>query len=220
MPELRFQVEGVEPERFAPEPQLRFRLAVSEARADDAEPTPIHSVLLRCQVRIEPGRRRYAAEEQARLLDLFGTPERWGQTLRPMPWAQVVTLVPAFRGEGTADLLVPCSFDFNLAATRYFAALEDGEIPLGFLFSGTIFYEGPEGTLQVAQIPWESESRFRLPEATWRAMMDLHHPNTAWVGLRRDVFDRLDRYRRLGGHPTWERALERLLASAEEPVTP
>ena len=45
-------------------------------------------------------------------------------------------------------------------------------------------------------------------------------PNTAWLCLRKDVFDRLDRYRRDNGLPTWERALERLLASAEEAVPP
>ena len=125
--------------------------------------------MLRCQVRIEPARRRYTPAEKERLLDLFGTPERWGQTLRPMLWTHVSAVVPPFEGEAVVDLPVPCSFDFSLAATKYFAALDGGEIPLCFLFSGTIFYEAADGGLQVAQIPWEKEATSacrRRPGAT------------------------------------------------------
>ena len=100
MPDLNFQVEGAEPERFAAAPLLLFKLRVSEQAAPEAEPTPIHAVALRCQVRIEPARRRYSAAEQERLLDLFGTPERWGQTLRPMLWTHVSAVVPPFTGDG------------------------------------------------------------------------------------------------------------------------
>jgi len=220
MPDLSFRVEGAEPQRHAAEPTLLFKLRIAETVADGAQPTPIHSIVLRCQVRIEPARRRYDPRERERLLDLFGTPERWGQTVRPMLWRHVSAVVPAFEGVGAADLAVPCSFDFSLAATRYFAALEEGDLPLGFLFSGTIFYKAAEGALQVAQVPWDKEASFRLPVATWRGLMDLYYPNGAWLSLRKDVFDRLDRYRSRGGHPTWEQALERLLAAAEEPVMP
>ena len=102
---------------------------------------------MRCQIRIEPARRRYTDAEQERLLDLFGTPERWGQTLRPMLWTHAVAVVPPFIGTAVADLPVPCSYDFSLAATKYFGGLEGGEIPLCFLFSGTIFYEAEDGAL-------------------------------------------------------------------------
>jgi hypothetical protein len=220
MPDLDFRVEGAEPQRFAASPLLLFKLRLDQALAPGAPSTPIHAVALRCQVRIEPARRRYEAGERERLLDLFGTPERWGQTLRPMLWTHVGAVVPPFEGTGFAELAVPCSFDFSLAATKYFATLEGGDIPLGFLFSGTIFYEGAEGGLQVAQIPWEKEATFRLPAATWQILMDHYYPQSAWLCLRRDVFDRLDRYRSRGGHPTWEHALESLLAATEEPVSP
>jgi hypothetical protein len=246
MLDLNFQVEGAEPQRFAAAPLLLFKLRLSEAVAEGTRPTPIHTVALRCQVRIEPGRRRYHPSEQGRLLDLFGTPERWGQTLRSMLWMHVGAVVPPFvgtvvadlpvpcsfdlptapaRGRSNvdtvgADLPVPCSFDFNLAATKYFAALEEGDLPLSFLFSGTIFYEGVEGALQVTQISWEKEASYRLPASTWRELMDLYYPNSASVHLRKDVFDRLDQYRSRQGLPTWEQALERLLSAAEDPVTP
>lgn len=218
MPDLSFQVEGAEPERFAAAPLLHFKLHVTEAGGRGEEPTPIHAVVLRCQVRIEPGRRRYAAPEQERLFDLFGTPDRWGQTLRPLLWTHVSASVPPFVGECEMELAVPCSYDFSQAATKYFSALEEGELPLCFLFSGTIFYAGSSGALQVAQIPWEKEAYFRLPVATWQTLMEAYYPNSAWLCLRKDVFDQLNQYRSRHGCSTWEQALERLLSAAEEPT--
>ena len=212
MPDLRFQVEGADPERVAAAPLLLFKLRVTDAAP---APAPVHAVVLRCQVRIEPARRRYTAAEQGQLLDLFGTPERWGQTLRPMLWAYVSVALRSFTGGCEADLPVPCSYDFSLAATKYFAALEGGDVPLCFLFSGTIFYEGPGGAWQVGQVPWDREANFRLPAATWQALTDQYYPNSAWLCLRKDVFDRLARYKSRQGLPDWEEALERLLSAAE-----
>src|SRR5690242_15190138 len=126
MPDLSFQVEGAVPERFAAAPLLRFKLHITEAGGGGTEPTPIHAVVLRCQVRIEPGRRRYVPPEHERLFDLFGTPDRWGQTLRPLLWTHVSASAPSFVGECAMDLAVPCSYDFSQAATKYFAALEEG----------------------------------------------------------------------------------------------
>jgi hypothetical protein len=218
MPDVHFRVEGAEPERFAAAPLLLFKLRVEQAVPVGFEPTPVHAIVLRCQVRIEPARRRYESAEQERLLDLFGTPDRWGQTLRPMLWTHVSAVVPAFTEACEVDVPVPCSFDFSLAATKFFCALKAGEVPLCFLFSGTIFYQEPGGALQVAQIPWEKEASYRLPAATWQALMDHYYPNSAWLCLRRDVFESLERYRSRAGLPTTEGALERLLSAATEPV--
>jgi hypothetical protein len=217
MPDLNFQVEGVIPQRHGVEPLLLFRMRITEVVTP--RPTPIHSVVLHCQVRIEPALRRYSDLEKGRLLDVFGTPERWGQTLRPMPWAHVTAVMPPFTGSGAIDLPVPCTFDFSLAATRYFGALDGGDIPLCFLFSGTIFYDA-ENALQVAQVPWQKEAHFRLPATTWLELMDTFYHNCAWLRLRKDVFDRLNDYKSFEGLPTWEHTLERLLAAAEGAVTP
>jgi hypothetical protein len=219
MPDLNFQVEGAEPLRFAAAPAMRFRLRISEAVAPGEEPTPVHSLALRSQVRIEPTQRTYTQVEKERLRDVFGTPERWGQTVRSMLWTHVAVSVPAFEGETSVDLPVPCSLDFSQAATRYFEAVDGGELPLCFLFSGTIFYRADHGGLQVTPVSWEKESAFRLPSSSWRALMDHYYPNTAWLGLRRDVFDRLDSFRSRHGLASWEGALERLLDAAEEPVS-
>lgn len=218
MPDLNFQVVGVEAEQFAATPTLLFKLRLQEAPAPGDPATPVHSAVLQCQIRIEPARRRYAAAEKERLVDVFGTPERWGQTLRPLCWTHVSVTVPPFSGAVIAELRVPCSYDFSLAATRYFAALDDGELPLCFLFSGTVFYEAADGGLHVARIPWEKEAYFRLPADTWRELMERYYPNSVWLCLRKDVFERFDQYRSREGIVTPEQALERLLSAAEVPT--
>jgi Family of unknown function (DUF6084) len=215
MPDLDFQVEGAEPVPLAVGPQLGFKLRICQRAAAGAV-VPIHAVALRCQIRIEPAKRRYQAEEGGRLLDLFDKPDRWSQTLRPMLWTHVSVVVPPFTDSIIVDLPVPCSFDFNVAATKYFYALEEGEVPLSLLFSGTVFHEVEDAGLQVAQIPWDKESTFRLPVRTWKEMMDRYYPNAAWLSLRRDVFDRLYQYKSRQGVPTWEQALEQLLALVEK----
>ena len=212
MPDLNFRVEGAAPDHPAAGPLLRFTLRVAETGS-----APIHTAVLRCQVRIEPARRRYAAGEEAGLVDLFGAPERWGQTMRPLVWTHAVAVVPPFTGSASVDLPVPCSYDFNVAAVKYFDALEEGEIPLCFLFSGTVFYQADDGALQVGQIAWEKEATYRLPVAVWKDLMGRYYPNSAWLSLRKDVFDRLGRYKSRQGLPTWEQALERLLAAAGGP---
>ena len=212
MPDLSFQVDGAEAVPFAASPLLVFKLRVTNT--DRAE--QIQTVALRCQIQIEATHRRYSPQEQERLLDLFGEPERWGQTLRTMLWTHASVIVKPFQGSALVDLPVPCTFDFNVAAAKYFAGLEDGEVPVCLLFSGTVFYEGGDGALQVSQISWEKEAKYRLPVRVWQEMMDHYYPNSAWLSLRRDVFDRLYQYKMRRGIPTWEQALESLL-NAEAP---
>ena len=210
MPDLDFEVERAEALPHAAAPELIFKLRITDTAGDAAMPIP--AVALRCQVRIEPTRRRYVGAEQEKLLDLFAEPPRWAQTLRSLLWTQTGLVVPAFTGRTVVDLPVPCTYDFNVAATKYFYALEDGEVPLCLLFSGTIFHVEEEGgPLQVSPISWEKETAFRLPVRVWKEMMELYYPNNTWLGLRRDVFDRLYRYKMKLGLPTWEQALERLL---------
>jgi hypothetical protein len=146
MPDVNFQVEGAEPMAYAASPTLAFKLRIAEALAE--APACIHSMSLHCQIRLEPAQRRYTPGEQERLVELFGEPRRWGQTVRSLLWTHVTTNVGGFSGQTVIDLPGPCTFDFNVASTKYFHALEDGRVPLSFLFSGTIFYaDGPEGAL-------------------------------------------------------------------------
>jgi hypothetical protein len=214
MLDLNFRVESVESCAHAAVPQLVFRLAITEAAATD-----IQSVLLKCQIRIEPTRRDYRAENPERLLEQFGPPSHWGKSMRSLLWTHVQAFVPGFTGRTTADLAVPCSFDFNVAATKYFAAMEEGEIPLEFLFSGTVFYLDGDGNLQVAPISLDKQAGFRLGVAVWKQMMDHYYPHSAWLCLDRDVFDRLLRYKAGSGLPTWEKVIETLLTRKTQQVT-
>ena len=206
MPDLEFQIEEAEAIQFAAVPTIFFRMRVTNRLPEEK----VHSISLRSQIQLEVTKRKYSNEDQANLRDLFGEPERWGRTLRTMLWTHVSSVVPEFDKETTVQLQVPCSFDFNVGATKYFYGLADGEIPLLFQFSGSVFYEVGDGGLSVAPISWDKEATFRLPVQVWRKTIDIYYPNSAWLCLRRDIFDRLYQYKVRNGIPTLEQALESL----------
>jgi hypothetical protein len=209
MPELHFQIEGAEAVPHAATPLIALKLLITNFPATEA----IHAITLRCQVQIEPAKRRYVPNEQEKLLDLFGTPERWGRTVKPLLWMNTSVAVPRFTGALLVDLELPCTFDFNVAATKYFHALDAGDIPVAVMFSGTLFYEGSDGALQISQVPWDREASYRLPVSVWKEMMEMHHPNSAWLCLRRDTFEQLYNYKVRHGLPTWEQAIAKALAT-------
>jgi Family of unknown function (DUF6084) len=213
VPNLDFRVAGAEVQEFAAVPSLLFKL-----RVENLEEEPIRSLSLNTQIRIAATQRHYDSAEQERLLELFGEPSRWKDTLRSLLWTHTVLQVPAFSGSTVADMPVSCTYDLEVVAAKYFYALEDGEVPLEFLFSGTVFYAGADGRLQVERISWEKEAEFRLPVRLWKEMMDHYFPNSAWIRLRRDAFDRLYDYKVRKGLPTWEAAVEALLRASEQEV--
>jgi hypothetical protein len=206
--DLAFSVLGARVEPYAASPVLSLRLKIAETSG-----VRIDAIALRVQIMIEPQRRRYEAPESEGLIDLFGAPSRYGDTLRPLLWTHVSTMVLHFSGETEIDLAIPCSYDLEVAAHKYLRALAGGEIPLAFFFSGTIFVAGDEG-VRSEFVPWSCEARFRLPVATWRATMDAHFPNTAWLRIGRDVYEQVDRFRRERALPTWDAALSRLCEQA------
>jgi hypothetical protein len=193
LPDLHFSVDKAQPVRFAAAPMLHFTLRLTEA-----ENQSVHAIALRCQIRIDPA--------------------RWGQTLKSLLWTHAAVVVPPFDGTTTVDLPVPCSTDFNLAASKYFYALEDGEVPLTLLFSGTVFYKDSDQSLQIAQIPWDKDVRFKLPVSVWKEMMDHYYPNSAWLCLHKDAFDRLYQFKSRNGLTSWEAAIEKLLNKTDEQV--
>lgn len=215
MPELAFEVEGAAAVPFCATPTLGLDLRVVN-RMDDR----VQSVALDCQVRIEAHRRRYGQDERERLTELFGEPARWSQTVRSLLWTHAHASVPPFTGAVRVRLPVPCTADFNVVAAKYFHALDGGAVPISLLFSGTVFYSDAAGALTVARIPWSAEAAFDLPVGTWHELLDHYFPNTAWLTLRLDTFDRLQAYRARRGLPTWDRALEELLECAAEESLP
>ncbi len=206
-PELAFRVEGLAPLTPAAAPTLCFTLGIDAAGAQ-----PIRSVMLQTQLQIAARRRRYDAGAEAQLFELFGEPERWGTTLRTLPWTQVTTVVPAFSGSTTVELRVPCTYDFEVAASRYLLALHDGEVPLELLFSGTLFYADEDGRLQAGQISWNQEAEYAMPIAVWRATMDNHFPGCGWLRVGSESFARLASYRSRHALATWDDVVDRLLA--------
>jgi Family of unknown function (DUF6084) len=210
-PDLHFTIETAETLRFAASPHIVFKLRITAGA-----PRTIHTVILRCQIQLDVSRRRYTAEEQKRLTDLFGEPNRWGETLRPLLWTNTSIVVPSFDNSIVVDLPIPCTFDFNVAATKYFAGIETGEIPVSFFFNGTIFYEREDSALQVAQISWEKEASYRMPIRIWREMMDAYYPNTTWLCLQRDAFERLYAYKVKRGITTFDEALLQAIEPALE----
>ncbi|QGV77071.1 DUF6084 family protein [Streptomyces ficellus] len=209
MTDFSFACTGVRADPYAAGPTLVFRLRVTAS--DRAR---VHALALRCQLRIEPARRGYGDAEAGRLTDLFGERSRWGQSLNPVQFAQVSVMVPGFTGEVETDLVVPCTYDMDIASTRYFHALEEGEVPLLMLFSGTAF-TGAAG-FRVEPVPWDREAAFRMPVKTWREMVDQHFPGSGWIRLPRDTMDALLAHRSRRALPSWQATVEELLETAGE----
>ncbi len=216
MSDLRFQIVGARAEPYAAVPTLMIRVAIR-----DAGQASIHAIGLRIQIQIEAQRRHYSAAEEDRLYELYGEPARWGETLRTMLWTHVAAMVPAFDGAVEIDVPVACSYDFEVAASKYFHALDDGEIPLLLQFSGSVFAKGENG-FSVDQIGWNQEASYRLPVSVWRDLMNMYFPDSGWIRLRRDTFDALHRFRGREVLTTWEETIDVLLqragADEREPV--
>ena len=214
MTDLNFDCVGAQADRYAVTPAMTLKLVISETTGQRVE-----AIALRCQLRIEPARRRYSDAEAQRLEDLFGETQRWSETLRPVQFSNVSIMVGGFTGRTELDLPVPLSYDMEIGATRYFAGLDDGEVPLLLLFSGTIFGMA-DGRMSVAQVPWSKEAHFRLPVAVWQEAIDAHFPNAAWFRVSTHTRDELQRFKARHALPTWEATVLELLAQAQRAEQP
>jgi Family of unknown function (DUF6084) len=207
--ELRFAVEGAEALPYAAVPTIRFALRVESLGGQ-----PVRSLSLDVQMQIAARRRGYGEAEQGALIELFGDPSRWKTTLRTLPWLRTTLVVPGFTGETLVDLDVPVTYDFEVTAAKYLQALEDGEVPLELLFSGTAFYATASGLLQAVRISWESEAGYRLPVRVWRETIDHYFPGSAWLRLSREAFERLRAHRARHALPNWDATIDSLLPPA------
>ena len=205
---MEFEVTGARADAtaLAPTLQLGLRITTDGDRA-------VQSILLRCQIRIEPERRRYDDREQAALVELFGVPSRWSETVTTFLLTHVTLPVAGFAGSTLVELPVEISYDLEVAVGKYFNALRDGDVPLLLLFSGTVFYRAAGG-MSVEQIPWDREARFALPVATWTALIDAHYPNSGWLRLHRDTIAAIADHKARNALPTWDDAVADLLRRA------
>ncbi|ODA72981.1 DUF6084 family protein [Streptomyces sp. AVP053U2] len=209
MTEFSFSCTGVPADAYAAGPTLVVRLRITAS-----EGTRVHALALRCQIRVEPARRGYGDEEAEALADLFGERSRWGSSLNPVQFAQVSVMVPGFTGETETDLVVPCTYDTDIAATRYLRALSGGEVPLLMLFSGTAFTGA--GGFHVEPVPWDREAAHRMPVKVWEEMIEQHFPGCGWIRLPRASVDALLAYRSRHALPSWQATVESLLDAVGE----
>jgi hypothetical protein len=211
-PPLDFRVEGVDALEHAVVPTLCFRLGI------DAGDRDVRSLALNVQLRIDVTRRGYDDGERERLFELFGAPAEWSKSLRSLRWLTTSLTVPAFTAATIAELQVPCTYDFDVVAAKYLHAVGDGDVPLELLFSGTLFFAGLGGRLQVVHLPWDREAHCELPVRVWREALDRAFPGAAWLRIRRDVFDRLQAYKASRALLTWEATLQQLLNDCGPPA--
>lgn len=207
---LDFDVVDALVEPYAAQPTLLLRLRISETQGRS-----VHAVALRSQLKIEPQRRRYDADEEAKLYELFGNTPQWGESLRPFLWTHLSATIPGFEGETTYDLPVVCTYDFEVAAAKYLHALgPDGVVPIVLLFSGTVFSKGGAGFV-AEPVDWHAEASFQLPVATWRGVMDRYFPDRAWIRVNHESLDRLQRFKATRGLTGWDEALDHLFKEGD-----
>ncbi len=207
MADLIFGCTGASAERYAATPTISFQLTITERSG-----VRVHAIALRCQVRVEPHRRRYSAAEAERLHDLFGDTSRWAETVKPIQLATVTAMVPAFTAVTEIEVPVPCTYDLEVASARYLQGLDDGTIPLLLLFSGTVFVATEQG-YSVELVPWSSEASYRMPVSVWRNLVDAHFPGSAWLRVQRETLDELAEFKRRHALPTWDATVTALLAA-------
>jgi hypothetical protein len=208
-PDTDFAVLGARTVRYAAAPMLALDLQVSESSGRQ-----VYMVALTIQLMIEPARRRYDDATRERLIELFGSPERWAVTTRSLVWSKLDVLVPAFTGSTTVSVPIACNYDLELAAAKYLHSLPDGEAPLALHFSGMIYYPCEDGGLQMVLVPWTKSIDFRMPVSVWKETIEHYYPNTGWVALRSQTLAALQREKLDRGLATIDACVERLLDEA------
>jgi hypothetical protein len=204
-----FTVLGVEQVAHALAPALRFQLHVS-----DPEGRAIYAIALQTQIQVDPARRSYDAATRERLVELFGAPERWGATTHSFNWARVESLVPSFTGATSFELEVPCTYDLEVAASKYFYSLPSGEVPLSFHFTGMVLYRDAGEQLRVTGVPWSCSARWSMPVQAWkRAIADVY-PGGGWVRLSTETLEALQTHKAREGHHSFDATVAELLGDA------
>ena len=212
MTAIAVEVSDVSADRYAASPHLAATLQITESTS-----AVIHAIALRCQLMIEPQRRGYDSSETASISELFGGRDRWTQTLRPFLWTYASTVTRGFTGSLMVTLPIACTYDLEVVGSKYLHALADGEVPLLFLFSGTVFSRGESG-FAVEQLSWELEARHRMPVSVWQELMTASFPNSGYLRLDRGTVNELLEYKAAHGLTTWDEVVGSLLARASDPA--
>jgi len=205
-PEPEFTVVSCASRPYAASPTIDFDVHVTEPTGRQ-----VYVIALTAQIMIEPARRQYDGEARERLVELFGPPERWASTTRSLVWHRADVIVPAFTGSTTFTIPIPCSFDLELAAAKYFYAVPGGNVPIAFNFNGTIHYRADDGRLQMSLVPWSCSAGFEFPAEVWSDVMAYHYPHAKWIAIHDDTLQALQRVKAARGAPTMDSAVAGLL---------
>lgn len=218
MPDLTFKALTVRTEPNALTPMLFFKLEVTNTAKNE----PVNSVLLKCQINLDVHLRLYNENEINDLYELFGRTEQWKTSLRSFLWTHVTTILPSFEKSVEFELPVPCTYDFEIASSKYFTAIREGKVPISFLFSGSVFYHDRElaDKVLVSQIPWDREASFELPIQIWRDAVENSFPDSRWLRVQNDTLRRLYEYKARKGVPTLDEALGLLMESDSKSSLP
>ena len=192
VPDLDFRVESAAPVPFAAVPLLAFRIAVTNAvrrRADlqcrAALPDPDRSD----SPPLQPKKTRSACStcSASRNAGARLSATCSGSTSPPRSPPSPEAPRSKYRCPAPSISMSRRPSIFTASKTARFRYASCSAAP----YSTTAATAPP----QVAPISWSKEARFRLPVETWRDMMETYYPNCAWLCLRRDVFERLYRYK-------------------------
>ncbi len=208
-PDPEFAVLGMRAVRHSAAPMVSLDLQISEPTGRS-----VYMIALRIQLMLEPARRSYDARARAALEELFGAPERWALTTRPLLWSQLDVLVGPFTSQTVVEVPIPCSYDLELAAVKYLHALDAGFAPAAAHFNGTVYYRGEDGRIQIVLVPWTKSIGFHMPVAVWREAIGQHYPGTAWLAVRERTLERLRREKLRRGAATFDETVRALLEDA------
>jgi Family of unknown function (DUF6084) len=207
--DLRLEVRDVSAVRHTAAPTLRFELELTDPRGRE-----IQVGVLSVQIHIDPAKRSYDDGTRAKLVELFGAPERWAATTQSFQWARVDAMVPGFTGSARVDLEVPCTYDLEVAASKYLYSLPDGIAPLSFFATGMLLSRGGAGQLEVMQVPWSCTARYDLPVDAWKDAIAAAYPGGGWVRLQTETLDALAARKAAGSHHSFDDCVRELLEKA------
>ena len=215
MTSLSFSCPGVRTERYSLSPSLIFRV-----RIDEDEGAGVHAVALTTQIRVEPRRREYSDAEAERLMDLFGERSRWADTMQPMQFATVATMVPGFGGATEVDVTVPCTTDLEVAAGRLLRSPRRGR--------GAAAAAVQRHGLRRSRRPLPATRSPASPGAPRRRTGSRSGPGRRWSACTSRTapgsagpatLDALIRYKNTHALPTWNHVMESLLTRSS-PASP
>ena len=118
---------------------------------------------------------------------------------------------PAATNVAAAAAVVPAP-EFTILGVK---AVKHAAAPM-LDFTGTIFYRGEGGKMQIIKVPWECSTRYAMPLATWREMIEHYYSGTGWVALGDDTLESLSRRKAARGLHSFDATVAQLLREAAD----